>query len=246
MLPADLWQGTQVAPLALGLQLVSSASELLQEAGPSEQSAQPLTYPFADVGASFAFANCFHDLLPRSMHDWEAFRFTRTISESLLDVLLQGARKIAEDPGAPGMWPMVLAHLVPFTVVAFSALDASTQQSLALRCCTLLDCGLQLVNDEPPLATREAIAIHGASASAESALAAGVLALYTVLMLNSISVATAPSLIRLGQLCPAAVRALAQLMQRCTAQLSEPAASLMLLLPSPQQLLYPRDNYLQA
>lgn len=171
--------------------------------------------------------------------------FTRTISESLLDVLLQGARKIAEDPGAPGMWPMVLAHLVPFTVVAFSAMDASTQQSLALRCCTLLDCGLQLVNDEPPLATREAIAVHGASASAESALAA-VLALYTVLMLNSISVATAPSLIRLGQLCPAAVRALAQLMQRCTAQLSEPAASLMLLLPSPQQLLYPRDNYLQA
>ena len=102
MLPADLWHHIQVVPLALGLQLVSSGSELQLEAGVSEQSAQLPMCPFADVGACFAFSNCFSALEQGSEHDCEEFRLTCTVRQSLVDVLIRAARKIAEDPGAPG------------------------------------------------------------------------------------------------------------------------------------------------
>ena len=244
-LEVDLLQEIQVVPLALGLQLVSSASELLEEAVSSEQSAQPLTYPFADVGACSAFANCFNALQLGQANNSEDFRLTCTMRNRLVDVMLQGARTIAEDPGAPGQWPMVLAHVVPFIVDEFAAMDASTQQSLASGCSTLLDCGLQLINHEPSLATAEAIAVHGAAAAAESAYAA-FLVLHTVLALHSEAVMFEFPLEHLGQLCPAAASALAVLMQRCTAQLSEPAASLRLPLPFPQHLLHPGNVLRQA
>ena len=254
-MPEDLWETSQVGLLALGMQLASSAW-LLPECA-SAESSPPVTYPFADVAACCAFVNCFCALELGSHHERGIICLIPSVRDGLRALMLRGARQVAADPGAPGLWPVVLLNLVQFIAKRVSRTDASSQEALGSVCGSLLHAlhhGEQLMygqlmygQDVRPASGCDSTGrsharrpgYPGAAAAAGSAAAAGMVLHAVVFMTDTALVA--------GRLqVTAAIDLSVELVRRCAAQLADPAAGMLLPLPLPEQLLYPQANPLQA
>ena len=239
MVVGDRWLSLQDDLLALSMQLASSASDLRQSGWASELSSQLVTSPFVDVASCFAFANCLCALQNDLENDQVKVCFTTAVRGSLPGLMLRAAQEVATNPGAVGLWPLVLVHTALYTAKQFHCMDSSSRQALTSVCGTLLACGLQLVHGQPQAATARAIATQGATAAATNAIAAAA-------ALQAVQFLTTSRLEAGRQQIAAALRASAKLVQRSAAQLTKPAASLLLPLPLPEQLLYPQGGDLQA
>lgn len=218
--------------------MVSNASGLLQGRA-SARSPPTGTYPFADVEACFAFANCFCALQNGVVSEQGEVCLARIGSKSLPGLMLQGACQVAAEPGAPGLWPLVLMHLVLFATTRAPRLDRISRRMQRSGLGALLKSGLQLIWYHPQAASVEAVTAHGAAAAAASAFATGTVLQFVVCVADNSQ--------ETGRLqSRAAFDASSELLIRCAERLTEPAASLLSPLPLPQRLLLPQASHLQV